>query len=226
VCETGVAADIESLWKTFNKAGLILIDIPIGLASNSQRACDAEARRFLGPRASCVFSPPCREALYAENYRKACNINQKILGKKISRQAYNILPKIREVDELLRSHPPARKRIRESHPEVCFRALAGEPVLQPKKTAEGFAARLAILSRYLPDAGKIIAEALARFRRKDVKRDDVVDSMVAAVAAGFGKDRLVSLPQKPERDKTGLAMEIVYPFKSTWHMDSNIISHI
>jgi len=105
-CKTGVAPDIEWIWNNFNKANLILIDIPIGLPSISHRTCDTRARRFLGAgKTSSVFAPPCREALYAKNYEEACEINQKILGKKTSRQAWSIAPKIREVDEFLRSHP-------------------------------------------------------------------------------------------------------------------------
>ena len=32
-CETGVVPDIASIWRNFDKAALILIDIPIGLPS-------------------------------------------------------------------------------------------------------------------------------------------------------------------------------------------------
>ena len=65
-CKTGVVPDIEWIWNNFNKANLILIDIPIGLPSISHRTCDTRARRFLGPgKTSSVFPPPCRETLYA-----------------------------------------------------------------------------------------------------------------------------------------------------------------
>jgi predicted RNase H-like nuclease len=211
-CETAVAHDVKCLWNKFNKADLILIDIPIGLPFVSSRACDILARRFLGPgKGSSVFPPPCREALYANNYPEACEINQKILGKKISKQAYGIALKIREVDEFLQSHPQARKKIRETHPEVCFRALAGKPIKHPKKTDEGFSERHAILAKYLPETKKIINDALSSFKRKEVKGDDILDSMVAAIAAVFDKNLLISLPENPETDKTNLPMEIVYP---------------
>ena len=55
-CETGTAPNIEWLWNKLKKAALILIDIPIGLAYYSHRACDTAARRFIGSRkAPCVF---------------------------------------------------------------------------------------------------------------------------------------------------------------------------
>ena len=211
-CETGVAPDIEWIWSNFAQATLIIIDIPIGLPSISHRTCDTGARKYLGPgKTSSVFPPPCREALHAKNYEEACEINQNILGKKISRQAWSIAPKIREVDEFLRSHPEAKEKIRETHPEVCFRALAGKPIIHSKKSKEGFFERLAVLGSYLPEAEKTINNALSRSKRKDVKPDDILDSMAAAITARFGNNRFGTLSDNPETDSTGLPMEIVYP---------------
>jgi predicted RNase H-like nuclease len=211
-CETGIAPNIEWLWNKFKKTTLILIDIPIGLPHISSRACDIAARKFLGPgKGSSVFPPPCREALYAKNYQEACEINQKILGKKISKQAWGIAPKIRNVDKFLQSHSEAKKKIQETHPEVCFQALPGKPIINKKKSKEGFSERLTVLSEYFANAEEIANDALAGFYRKDVKRDDILDSMVAAVTARFGKNRLESLPKNPEIDNAGLPMEIVYP---------------
>ena len=211
-CKIGVIPDFEWLWNTWYKASLILIDIPIGLPSLSPRGCDIEARRFLGTHiTSSVFPPPCREALYAKSHEKACEINQKILGKKISEQTWVIAPKIRELDEFLRFHPEARKTIRETHPEVCFRALAVNPIIHSKKSREGFAERLNVLRNYLPEVEHSIHNALSSTKRMDVNRDDILDSMVAAVTASFGNNRLGALPKISETDRTGLPMKIVYP---------------
>ena len=126
-------------------------------------------------------------------------------------QTWSIVPKIKEIDEFLRSHPEARKTIRETHPEVCFRALAVNPTIHSKKSREGFAERLYALSIYLPKVEKIINNNLSSTKRKDVKRDDILDSMVAAVTASFGNNKVATLPKIPETDSTGLSMEIVYP---------------
>jgi predicted RNase H-like nuclease len=113
--EIGVSENIEKFWKAHKDASLILIDIPIGLPFKKPRACDLEARKLLGRgRASSVFPPPCREALAAKTYEEACEINKKVLGKKISLQTYHISKKIKEVDDFLLSNPHARQKIRET----------------------------------------------------------------------------------------------------------------
>ena len=82
---------------------LILIDIPIGLKNggSGERLSDVGARSILKARKSSIFSVPCREAVYAETYEKACEINEKLTGKRISKQAWNVVPKIHDVDSFL-----------------------------------------------------------------------------------------------------------------------------
>jgi predicted RNase H-like nuclease len=79
--------------------------MPIGLPERGPRACDLEARRLLGPgRASSVFPAPIRPVLVATSYDDACQIRLQVEGKKLSRQAWVIVPKIREVDDMLRDN--------------------------------------------------------------------------------------------------------------------------
>src|SRR5207248_8623660 len=62
----------------------------------------------------------------------------------VSRQAFNLLPKIAEVDALVT--PTRQSQVREVHPELAFAALAGGvPMAWPKRTAAGRAERLAAL---------------------------------------------------------------------------------
>lgn len=84
-------------------------------------------------------------------------------------------------------------------------------MIHSKKTNEGFLERLETLAKFLPEVNKIINDTLVRFKRKEVKPDDILDSMVAAITASFRKNRLVALPEDSETDSTGLPMEIVYP---------------
>jgi len=209
----GVMKSIAELREIKSDNTLFLVDIPIGLPSSKQpnRSCDAEARRLLSPlRYSSVFSPPCREALLAESYEETCRINQEILGKKVSQQAYHIGKKIREMDELFQKRTELKPFIREIHPEICFHALAGGfPMQHNKGTDDGFSERLALIKAHRLDAETVVSRALEGYKRKEVGRDDILDAMAAAVIGQISKGCLQTLPENPEIDQTGLPMEIV-----------------
>lgn len=198
----------------------IFIDIPIGLR-RSARECDQDARKKLGhPRLSSVFPAPAREVLEATNYEDAKRRSQAATGKALSKQTFNILPKIREVDRLLYNQAEARQIVREIHPEICFWALAGRrPMKFSKKRKQGFQERVDILKHIRPTAEQEISKILGHFRRKDVARDDAVDAMVAAITASADAAVLRTLPLYPARDAVGLPMEMVYVESGEW-MDS------
>jgi predicted RNase H-like nuclease len=210
----GIFKTIQALWDACHDAGTILIDIPIGLISGAGagRLCDAAARKALRPRRhGSVFSPPCREALAAHSHAEACAINLRVCGRKISIQAWGISAKIKEVDEFLHGCPQARGVMRETHPEICFRALAGgTPMRHGKKSAAGEAERLELLARAYPRSADIFRAALDRYPRKGLARDDILDALVNAVTALRLKHGAVTLPDHPPMDRSGFPMEIVY----------------
>ena len=79
--QVGVFTDISILWRNFEYARLILIDIPIGLRDedSNERKCDKEARALLTPkRKPSVFVSPCRGAVYAADNEEAKTINKQI----------------------------------------------------------------------------------------------------------------------------------------------------
>ena len=85
----------------FKCADVIAVDIPIGLTQYGARACDIEVRKRLGkPRGTSVFPAPIRPILHATTYEKACRKSLQVDGKKISRQAFGILAKVREADRV------------------------------------------------------------------------------------------------------------------------------
>ncbi|KOO14197.1 hypothetical protein AKJ18_14685 [Vibrio xuii] len=183
-----------------------LIDIPIGFSDSAQpdRLCDKAARKFLAPkRGSSVFPVPCKEAAYAETYQQACQINMEQLGKKLSKQTWYILPKVREVDALLRQEPSVT--LRESHPEVVFKALNKQPLSHSKKTIEGRAERLAILNRYCPEWISVLTDSIEQTKRSMAQPDDLID----AFALMFIASKWPQLSTLPET-KAPLANEIVY----------------
>lgn len=205
---------IDFIKKNYGQADpLILIDIPVGLKNggSGERLSDIGARSILKARKSSIFPVPCREAVYAENYERACEINKKLTGKSISRQAWNIVPKIRDVDVFLTRNEIFREKVRETAPEVCFQAFTGSPMQYPKKSPEGFSERMKALKNLCLYADKIVESALSKYRRKEVSKDDVLDALAAAVTAKMGQRYgFEYLPSKPEKDSEGLNIQMVY----------------
>ncbi len=186
---------------------MIAVDMPIGLAESGQRACEPAARKLLpARRKSSVFTPPRRYMRDCQDWAEANARGQATEGKGLSHQAWNIAHKIFEIDACLA--PAEQDRIIEAHPEVIFHRRSGWSPLPSKKTSEGREARLALLR-----ANGLAASDnwFALFPRSQVARDDYLDAAACLVLA---RDRLAGralcLPETPERDSRGLAMEIWY----------------
>lgn len=190
-----------------------LIDIPIGLKTggSGERLSDLEARKILKTRKSSIFPIPCREAVYAENYKEACDINKKLTGKSISKQAWNIIPKIREVDTFLIENEIFRDRVKETAPEICFQAFTGLPVRYSKKDNKGFLERKEVLKSVFPFTEEIVEIALSRYRRKELSKDDILDALVLAITAKLGYIYgFEYVPCEAETDSKGLNIQILY----------------
>ena len=114
---------ISQILELSSAIDLALIDIPLGLGSSRViRGVEKLARKELSPgRHSSVFNVPVREAIRQENYESASQTNWEIAGKKISRQSWNIVPKIKDADHVLQENPGFKKRLLEAHPELCFK---------------------------------------------------------------------------------------------------------
>jgi predicted RNase H-like nuclease len=209
-----IYTDIAELWAGCQDASLILIDIPIGLKEQGreERRCDKIARNLLGPdRGRCVFPAPCRPALSGRTFTEAGDINERMTGRRLSQQTWAILPKIKQIDSFLLNNPTAHGRIREVHPEVCFWALARQRAMQYAKTKKiGFEERYGVLVSFYPPTEQVLYQVLSGYPRKQVKKDDVLDALVAAVTAWLGNNNLSSIPEKYEKDARKLAMEMVY----------------
>jgi predicted RNase H-like nuclease len=186
------------------EAGRILaaaIDIPIGLPNKGPRSADVEARRRLGPRRSSVFPAPVRAVLGATTYQEACERSLAACGKAISKQLFNIVPKIRQVDAL--QSPGVQRRLVEMHPELSFSVLAGQPMSHSKATAVGVAERVRALSAVFGDV-----ERHATHPPVGSKVDDVLDAFVGAwTATRYAAGTHQTLGG--ELDAVGLRMEMV-----------------
>lgn len=192
----------------------LLVDMPIGLPESGRRRCDEAARQRLGSRASTVFFAPCRAVLEATDHTEASALNREHTGYGLSIQAWNLVPRIREVDEQLRVNPSLRSWIAESHPELCFAALDGGPVAASKSTSEGRSARLDALRSAVPTVDEMYESCLDTYYRTDVQRDDVLDAAVLAIAASRPLARISAVSDGAvPRDAMGLPMEILAPMK-------------
>jgi predicted RNase H-like nuclease len=204
-----VADSFTALLETLPSDALVAIDIPIGLTNCGARLCDEAARRVLkAPRASSVFPAPIRPVLTAYSYIDALGICRDVNGKGMSKQAFAILPKIREVDETLRSAPDVRARVREVHPEVSFAYWNDRQAMAlGKKSADGALERERLIDREWPN---VRAELRQHLPRKRVKRDDLNDAFAALwTARRIVEGRAITLPAEPARDAFDLPMEIV-----------------
>jgi predicted RNase H-like nuclease len=201
-------ADAGALFAVHAGSAVLAIDIPIGLPERGARACDREARARLGARRSSVFPASLRAVLVAANWEEACRIRARIEGLRMSRQAFGIVAKVREVDAALQHRPAQAARVHEVHPELSFAAWNGSPLAHPKKCAGGRGERMGLVSRHFgPDAFALVRGG---HPRRAVADDDILHAFAALWSAErIARGQAQWLPALPPRDARGLRMQIV-----------------
>lgn len=207
--ELRVARRLTGLVDSLPARCLIAIDMPIGLPEAGPRECDLLARRRLGAaRGASVFAAPVRAVLNARDYASALARHRRADGRGLSRQSFNLLPKIREVDRLLATRPDLRRRMVEVHPESSFAEWnGGLPVAAGKKTREGRAHRARLVDARWPGLREAF---LALTLRREVAEDDVLDAFAALWSAErHARGAALCLPSGlAPRDARGLSMTI------------------
>ncbi|MFK7770970.1 MAG: DUF429 domain-containing protein [Saprospiraceae bacterium] len=208
-------SSFSSIFKTYPDAEKYLVDMVIGLADeNHPRKVEKFAREKLKPnRTSSVFTPPCRAAVYQKTYEAAKEKNKMVLGKSISIQAWNIVPKMREVDQFILKNNEYKHKIFEAHPEVCFATLNNQiPMFFKKKEKEGVKERIKLLDSFFPKSTDVFEKGNAQFLKKEVKSDDIIDALVLAVTGFLGLkysfDFLIPIEKK--QDIYGLEMNMIF----------------
>jgi len=131
-----------------------------------------------------------------------------VCGKRLSKQTFGILPKIREVDIALRQSPKLITTVFEVHPELSFYFWSSrQPMRHSKHSAFGFAERLRFVEQAFGSAAEQIRSAIPR---RTVSDDDVLDALAALWTARrieWGDAK--RLPQADERDEVGLPMQML-----------------
>ena len=198
----------------------VCVDIPIGLSRNGFRACDRAARQLLGKRSSSVFPVPPRLALSRLSYEELNLESKAQCGKGISKQAFYLLPKIREAEALLRSPNSDGADWLETHPELCFTSFNGAvPMEDNKKTEAGFCERKSVLARHIParTIDRLLRSLMASVPRAQCARDDMLDALVCGAVARLDATGRGCLPLgKRDFDEVGLPMRICYPIPTAF----------
>ena len=177
---------LESIVPILAPQATVCIDIPIGLSSDGFRVCDRAARQLLGKRSSSVFPVPPRLALEPLTYEEINLASRAQCGKGVSKQAFYLLPKIRETEALLSSSCSDDLDWLETHPELCFSSFNGAmPMGDNKKTNAGFRERKTVLARHIParTIDRLLRDLMASVPRAQCTRDDMVDALVCGVVA-------------------------------------------
>jgi predicted RNase H-like nuclease len=139
--------------------------------------------------------------LGAADYDGACARSRAVCGKAISRQLFNILPKIAQADEVVT--PDRQERMVEMCPELSLAILTGAPMAHAKSTAEGRRERQGALTGVFADA-----VWHAEHPPRGARADDVLDAFAGAWTAR----RVVSgayVRLGGNVDETGLRMEVI-----------------
>ena len=200
--EVAVHRSLDTVLAAFRQGEIaaVAIDMPIGLPSVPPRGCDVAARRLLGPRRSSVFPAPIRAVLGSRSYAEACARSRTACGVALSRQAFNLLPKIDELDRAL--EPPLQERIVEAHPELAFAHAVGSPMQHPKRRPEGRRERLAALQRAGLTIRTVGSTAAAA-------PDDLLDAAILTLVAQRVVEGSAERIGDGACDARGLRMEIV-----------------
>ncbi|MCA1721398.1 MAG: DUF429 domain-containing protein [Actinobacteria bacterium] len=191
------AADTAALVLLARDCAAVAMDVPIGLpAVGGVRTCDRVAAQRVGARRASVFPAPPREVLQCTDYAAA-----RPIAPSLSAQAFGLVARTREVDEVLRTVSDAHDRFVECHPEVAFAAMAaGQLELASKKSAAGALQRLSLLAECVGEIPPDVPVGAAL--------DDALDAAACAWSAARWA-RGVAEVLGDELDPTGIPMRIV-----------------
>ena len=195
-----VVGTLAEVFTALDDSTTIGIDMPIGLPTSGVRASDRFAREFLKGRASTIFSTPPRDLIAFTDYAEANVASKERHGRGISKQAFHLFARIRELDALM--SPVLAGRVVEVHPECSFREMTGD-LLPSKHTPVGLDRRRRLIH-------ELFGEVPDRLR--GAKPDDILDAYAVLWTAerfARGEHRTLGPVDGEERDGRGLVMRIV-----------------
>ena len=200
---------VKTLAEACEGLSILAVDMPIGFVDvpRPARQCEVEARKLMPGKASSVFPTPCRAVLACTTHADA-NATSRRLGIGINQQTFHLFPKMREVDELLRTRPRLKGIVHEAHPELAFARLNGGKPLDSKHTKSGLARRKEILEA---QGFTNLDNWLRDLRGKGAKADDLFDACALIFTArNILQGRARHVPEIAECDSRGLRMSISF----------------
>ena len=208
-----VFADFASILAALPDDAILAVDMPVGLPDFVRaggRGPEQAVRPLLGERQSSVFSIPSRAAVRASDYGQACALSLETSDppRKVSRQAFNLFPKIREIDDLITGD--LSRRLFEVHPEVAFWRLNGERAMRlPKKikgkvNPDGMQERMRLLETHGIWEGLLDAKP-----PRGAAQDDLLDACAClAIASRIARGIARPFPDPPAIDPNGITIAI------------------
>ena len=150
---------------------------------------------------------PVRAVLRARSYPAACAVSIGVEGKKITKQAWSIVPNVRTVDAALRANGALAERVYEVHAELSYMQLAGGRAMKESKaSAAGLGARRRLLAKHF---APWLAQVLAERRALGSAEDDVLDAFAALwTAERIAAKKQLRVPARLQRDEYGLRIQI------------------
>jgi len=184
-------------------AGVVGIDMPLGLLESGWRDADVAAHGLLGTRRSSVFAIPPRAVWAEPDYPAANRRCRELTGKGFSVQAWGLRAKLIEANRYRETcgHP-----VYEVHPELAFTALSGAPLALSKHTAPGRELRRELLAR----AGIVFPAGRSGLAGRIPEADTLDAAAVAWSARRIATGQAVTLPTLPQRDREGREIAICY----------------
>lgn len=209
---TAVVDGVGELWTRYEEeAARVAVDVPIGLEdAASPRPNERAARQLLGERGHVVVPAPVREAARKQRYRTAARVHERKSGDDLPREAFERARLVTAMDEFLSAIDEARPMFVEAHPELCYRAFAGEPMAHPPDAAAGYAERMRTLAEFDVDAPPTVQSVAEATEGHAVSVSAVVDAVALGLTIRPGPGTLRSLPADPPTDAEGLPMRYVY----------------
>ena len=207
-----VVEGVGELWTRYEEtAASVAVDVPVGLETGAApRSNERAAADHLGERRRAIVPAPVREAARKQRYPTAARVHERKTGGDLPEAAFERAHLVTAVDEFLTAIDEAREVFVEAHPELCYRAFAGDPLDDRPSVAAGYAERMRVLAEFDRDAPPTVQSVAEATEGRAVPIPAVLDAVALGLTVRPGPGQRRSLPADPPTDEEGLPMRYVY----------------